>query len=327
MHGVKRKQWTQELLKQKRIQDQRKIASYRELVDEVLKLRDDGCFTNESLKATTRLLQANPEFNAIWNYRREIVDRLAPSLDSGFWNDELMFTLVLLKQYPKVYWIWNHRIWTLQHHSDRTTTVWENELAMVSKLLQLDARNFHGWHYRRLILNKLEKLTSRNRDADELQYVTQNINKDISNYSAWHQRASLISSLFDNHEIADERKFILDEFAYITNAIFTDAEDQSVWFYTKWFIKYVNVSKVLGHGEYIRQLQDLKSNIIAINQDDVEFSGKENNWCLKILIFIEGIEQELGLQIESHSEAYLKQLIIADPLRKNRYLSLIAKRT
>lgn len=288
--------------------------------------RDDGKLTEEALKSTTRLLQTNPEFNAIWNYRREIIDRLSPSLSSEFWDNELLFTLMLLKQYPKVYWIWNHRIWTLQHHSDRTTTVWETELAMVSKLLQLDARNFHGWHYRRLILNQLEALTGHKRDKEEFEYVTQNINKNISNYSAWHQRAALISSLFANGEIADEQQFVRDEFAYITNAVFTDAEDQSVWFYTKWFIKNENVLNALGRDEYIKLLQELQSNIVVINQDDLEFSGKDNNWCLKILIFIEGIQQDLGLKVESHSEQYLKQLIDADPLRKNRYMSLMANR-
>lgn len=314
------------MLKQKRVQDKKKIETYRALVDEVLKLRDDGHFSKESLKATTKLLQENPEFNAIWNYRREILDRLAPSLDSEFWDNELMFTLIQLKQYPKVYWIWNHRLWTLQHHSDRTTKIWETELAMTSNLLQIDARNFHGWHYRRLILNKLENVTGVNRDKDELEYVTKNINKNISNYSAWHQRAALISNLFSNNEIPDERQFIQDEFAYITNAIFTDAEDQSVWFYTKWFIKNGNVQKALSREEFIRLLQDLQNNIIMINQDDIDFSGNENNWCLKILIVIEGIQRDLGLQVESHSNDYLQQLITADPLRKNRYLSLMANR-
>lgn len=295
---------------------------YRDLTSKVLKSRDQCCYTPESLKDTTRLLQANPEFNAIWNYRREILIRLKPTLDEEFWDSELMFTLAQLKMFPKVYWIWNHRLWTLENHSKSSVKVWEKELAMVSKLLQLDARNFHGWHYRRLILDKIEKFTGCNRDKEELKFVTENINKNISNYSAWHQRTVLIPRLFANKHISDEKEFMRKEFAYITNAIFTDAEDQSVWFYINWFIKNEMVLSALEREEYINLLQDLEKNIRVINQDDLEFSGKQNNWCLKILIVIEKVQREMGLTIESHTNEYLKQLIEADPLRKNRYVSL-----
>lgn len=309
-------------MRQKKIQDERKIAVYRDLTRKVFKSRDQGCYTKEALKDTTRLLQANPEFNAVWNYRRETLLQLGPSLDSEFWDNELMFTLAQLKMYPKVYWIWNHRLWTLEHHSESSVKVWERELAMVSKLLKLDARNFHGWHYRRLILDKIESQTGCNRDKEELEFVTDNINKNISNYSAWHQRTVLIPRLFANKQIPDERDFLTQEFAYITNAIFTDAEDQSVWFYIKWFIKNDMVVNALGREEFTRLLQDLEKNIRVINQDDLEFSGKQNNWCLKILIVVEKVQREMGAANQSHTNEYLEQLTDADPLRKNRYMSL-----
>lgn len=193
---------------------------------------------------------------------------------------------------------------------------------MVSKLLQLDARNFHGWHYRRLILDKLEKATGCSRDKEELEFVTENINRNISNYSAWHQRTVLIPRLFAEKKIPDEREFLKQEFGYITNAIFTDAEDQSVWFYIKWFIRNEMVINALGREEYIRLLQNLERDIRVINQDDLEFSGKQNNWCLKILIVIEKVAGDMGVDMKSHTSEYLKQLIEADPLRKNRYISL-----
>lgn len=320
---MKRKQWTQELIKQKRIQDQKKIANYRELVKDLLNLKDAKSYTSNSLTKTTVLLRINPEFNAIWNYRRDIISDIANKLDAEFWNNELLFTLALLKQYPKVYWIWNHRLWTLEHQQDSSVDVWKIELGMASKLLQMDARNFHGWHYRRIIIDRIEKLTGHSMDEEELEFATENINKNISNFSAWHQRAVLIPRMFANDEISDKKTFVENEFAYITHAMFTDAEDQSVWFYIKWFIKNDLVSKTLGNDEYIRLLQELKNNILIINQDDLDFSGKQNNWCLKILIALEDVQKALGIEIEAHSNEYLKQLIEADPLRKNRYLHLI----
>lgn len=43
------------------------------MTDTVLGLKDKREFTIESLKLTTNLLELNPEFNAVWNYRRDII--------------------------------------------------------------------------------------------------------------------------------------------------------------------------------------------------------------------------------------------------------------
>lgn len=313
------------MLKQKKVQDQKKIADYRKLVKKVLDSRDGHIYDLNSLKDTTQLLQANPEYNAAWNYRRDIIVHLESELDLQFWGNELLFTLSQLRQYPKVYWIWNHRLWVLSHHLDSSVKVWEEELQMVSKLLVMDARNFHGWLYRRIIVKNIERITGRRRDEEELAYTTENINKNISNFSAWHQRTVLLSEMFARGEIENETKFIQDEFSYITNAMFTDAEDQSVWFYIKWFIKNSIVYDTLESDEYISLLQELRNNITVINQDDFDFSGKQNNWCLKILIVLNDILKDLGVCTEIHNREYLAQLIEADPLRKKRYLYLLNK--
>ena len=105
MHGIKRKQWTKELLRQKRVQDEKKIYDYRSLTENVLNMRDEKIYSIEALKKTSELLEKNPEFNAIWNYRRDIIASLASELEIPFWDKELVFVMMLLKDYPKVYWI------------------------------------------------------------------------------------------------------------------------------------------------------------------------------------------------------------------------------
>lgn len=322
---MKRKQWTKELLRQKRENDRKRIAEYRALVDKVLNLRDNRVYSLDALKETTQVLKINPEYNAAWNYRRDIIANLSNELDTDFWEKELAFSMSLLKDYPKVYWIWNHRSWTLSNHKDSSVKIWLRELAIVSKVLQMDPRNYHGWHYRRILIANIERMTGESRDKEELDYATANTNKNISNYSAWHQKAVLIPKMFEKNEIEDEREFVLKEFMYIINAIYTDAEDQSVWFYTEWFVKNKLFMDALGRDDFIKQLQELQQNILAINEDDLQFSGKQNNWCLKILIVLEDVLESLHLQFTPHSQEYLKQLIKADPLRKNRYLHLLNK--
>ncbi|SMN18621.1 similar to Saccharomyces cerevisiae YJL031C BET4 Alpha subunit of Type II geranylgeranyltransferase required for vesicular transport between the endoplasmic reticulum and the Golgi [Maudiozyma saulgeensis] len=328
MHGVKRKQYSREILKQKHLQDQLKIKTYKELVDKTLDTRDNKIFTSESLGLTSKVLELNPEFNTVWNYRRDIILHLRDTAPTEFWENELQFTMEKLRRFPKVYWIWNHRIWVLNNFPHATTKIWMVELAIVDKLLSMDARNYHGWHYRRLIIKKLETLTDKSMNTEELAYVTTIINKNISNYSAWHQRVQLITNLFEEHELKKEemKKMVLEEILYITNAIYTDADDQSVWFYTKWFLENEIVRLILTGDEYIKMLEDMNNNIVLINNDDLEFSGTENSWCLKILIVIEDALKSTGHAVEEeHTKEYLKKLIELDPQRTKRYLHLLSK--
>lgn len=321
---MKRRQWSRELLKQKRIEDEKKIKQYRSLVDTVLNLKETQIYTKDSLKLSKEVLQWNPEFNTVWNFRRDIIENVKGQLDVTFWEDELNFTMAELKKFPKVYWIWNHRVWVLKNHIDSSLKIWQRELIIVNKLLDMDARNFHGWHYRRRIIKVIEDRTGKSNDHEELELTTQKINKNISNFSAWHQRVQLITRMNDTDEFENRKEFITNEIDYITNAMFTDAEDQSVWFYMEWFLEYEMVSKVLNHNEYTTILNKFQSNILIINEDDKEFSGKENPWCLKMLIIIEKLQTNLGIEIkDGKSKEWIAKLIEADPLRKNRYLYLL----
>lgn len=310
-------------MRQKRVQDERKIYEYRHLTEDVLNLRDEQIYSTGAFEKTSALLEKNPEFNAIWNYRRDITSNLSSELEISFWNKELAFVMLQLKKYPKVYWIWNHRLWVLEHYPTDLPKIWQTELAVVNKLLEQDARNYHGWHYRRIVVGKIENITNKSLDKEEFEYTTNKINNNISNYSAWHQRVQIVSRMFQKGEIGNQRKYIQTEISYIINAIFTDAEDQSVWFYIKWFIKNDTVFKTLGKREYVQMLRDLRENIVLINNDEIDFSGKQNIWCLKILLVLESILKENESLTESNSEAYLTQLIDTDPLRKKRYLHLL----
>ena len=74
---------------------------------------------------------------------------------------------------------------------------------MVSKLLDLDQRNFHGWHYRRFVVENME-LECKNDttlilkiNLDEFNYTTLKIQKDFLNFSAWHNRTKLIPKIYN----------------------------------------------------------------------------------------------------------------------------------
>lgn len=325
---MKRKNLSALQLEQKKLKDQTKIKYYKTLNDKVLNCKINKVYDYDAFKLTTEILDLNPELNVAWNYRRHIISSLLSASDATDtqpfdWQKELVFTMAQLKKFPKVYWIWSHRTWCLR--TINNVGMWEAELKLVGKMLQLDARNYHGWAYRRYVVSQLETMTGESRVLSEFEYTTEKINANISNYSAWHQRATLYPQMFSSRKQDTEavKELISTEVMYITNGIFTDADDQSVWMYLKWFIKAPFVIEFLDEKEqYAVMLQDFTNSIITINDDEIDFNGQDNAWCLKMLIFIENIlVDELQKDIPSKKKEYLEKLCVIDPLRKNRYTS------
>ena len=138
-------------------------------------------------------------------------------------SDELSFLLPLLRKYPKCYWIWNYRLWLLEQSTHCLPVsagrhLWQQELALASKMLSLDSRNFHGWGYRRTVVKALESPelqtdgSASTLTEQEFDYTTKMINTNLSNFSAWHTRSKLIPKLLIEKQAdkAARRKF-LDE--------------------------------------------------------------------------------------------------------------------
>ncbi|KAL9004841.1 MAG: hypothetical protein Q9188_002360 [Gyalolechia gomerana] len=185
---------------------------------------------------TTRLLEMNPEYYTIWNYRRLLLryffaqgPKLEPHRDPNseiirqYIFDDLTFLLPLLRKFPKCYWIWNYRLWLLDEASRLLPTaaayqLWQKELALVGKMLSLDSRNFHGWGYRGRVVEEIEKLSLKvdssksSMTESEFNYTTKMIESNLSNFSAWHRRSKLIPRLLDErHASHVGRKDFLDE--------------------------------------------------------------------------------------------------------------------
>ncbi len=150
------------------------------------------------LHKTTEMLILNLEFYTIWNYRRQILEFLISdqhsksSAESLLYGD-LKFTMECLLKHPKSYWVWNHRSWCLEKLSQKD---WIPELGLVSKMLDLDIRNFHGWDYRRSVVSRVPSQTL----DKEWAYSTQKIHQNFSNYSAWHYRSKLLEKAFPDPE-------------------------------------------------------------------------------------------------------------------------------
>lgn len=114
-------------------------------------------------------------------------------------------------EFPKCYWIWGHRVWALEQTITRlpaklARAVWQEELALDSKMLMRDRRNFHAWGYRQKLTTRLEsaELCGASMAEPEFEYTKQMITSDLSNFSAWHRRAMLIPRILEERKTDDE---------------------------------------------------------------------------------------------------------------------------
>lgn len=191
-------------------------------------------YSTGTLNKISDLLNRNPEYYTVWNYRRRVLrHQFSDAGDSGDSSDErltriaqlikndLHFLIPLLRSFPKCYWIWNYRLWLLDEARQllplpQSRPFWEEELALVGKMLTLDSRNFHGWGYRRLVVDTLKQLgtphESKNMTQKEFEYAKKMVSANLSNFSAWHYRTKLIQRLLEEQAATDdERRKMLDD--------------------------------------------------------------------------------------------------------------------
>jgi geranylgeranyl transferase type-2 subunit alpha len=126
-----------------------------------------------------------------------------------------------MREYPKCYWIWLYRKWCLGVSPEAD---WDTELKLVTKMLEVDARNciitiiaevltlVHGWGYRRYVVSNIENSRGISLAKTEFDYSTTKTN-NISNFSAWHSRSNLIPHLLpptSSPDFEHERKIFLE---------------------------------------------------------------------------------------------------------------------
>lgn len=333
MHGVKRVTLTKELQLEKERKEKAKLDRFLLLSTKIDALNGKDK-KDQELKQLLSYLDAqliiNPDLTTSYNLRRDSILQLEFSSEN--WDEELNYTMMLLTKAPKSYGLWQHRCWILSQLD--SSIYYEKELKLTLKLLSLDKRNFHGWAYRRDILDILSSRLGAS-EIDELyskewEFLTEMINSDISNYSAWHQRRTLLLYYLDSQtfkapksDYTSMKDLLVDEVEYLYQAIFTDAEDQSVWNYLKWFITESKVRFCFTGEENEQILEKYIQAMLEINEDESEFNGKWNKWCSLLLIYI---KDHLCVDRDDiDKNLLLESLIKSDPLRKNRYLEMLQR--
>jgi geranylgeranyl transferase type-2 subunit alpha len=331
MHG--RKRLDQELSEADIAADKTKAATYVKLVAAILSRRDAGDFSAESLELTSKVLKSNPELYSLWNFRRNILIKLYGDIGLGaqdvrvplqlannFLSAEHQITVDAIQKNSKSYCAWYHRQWLVDHIEIDI----DSELELCKEFLEADQRNFHCWNYRRYLVDKFHIS-----NQSEIEYSTLKIQENFSNYSAFHHRSVYILNAMTVSPPECILRDIMDnEFSIIENAIFTEPDDQSAWWYYHFLLKCVNRTIASGQ-EYGWVLESLGAQLTTLNSLlEVE---PNNKWTMLALIslmdclIVAGVGQDSVMQYKSDIHRFLSVLCDLDTCHERRYKSLMDK--
>ncbi|KAJ8901355.1 hypothetical protein NDN08_007201 [Rhodosorus marinus] len=303
-----------------------RLSSLSELGRRALECKVEADLSDEAEALVRKVVESNPDDYTLWNYRREWLLSLKGEAHDRLvkvWNDELRLTEKALLRHPKAYATWQHRVWLLAEAKDMEidlatrTGLFEKELALCSKMLKMDARNFHAWaHWERV-----SKIAGKHEPARVVEYTEQQINADFSNYSAWHYRSVNLAEGIPIQDKTALDQLLDEEVDRLRQAFYTDPDSQSAWFYYRWLL---NGAPYYSEGKTsaLFNIKDefLKNELKACQElIDLEPFSK---WALLTKVYL---LRRLGREAEA--EDTIVKLTEIDPMRLGYYRNLASTST
>jgi len=276
------------------------------LRQQFIDMRSNGDYSIEALNLTTRLLNMSTDCYSIWNFRKKVIlelDVSSPEKTKAERDrDELKWLEGLTQVHPKSYWVWFHRKWLSERIPN---TDWERELALCTRALELDQRNFHCWNYRRFAATQAKVSLN-----SELKFTMTKIEQNFSNYSAWHQRSYLLQKVYEDNP-GSFVQVLNEELDLVQNAFYTSPDDQSTWFYHRWLIGMQKKHNQFNFQTVVQQeLQKVK---------ELLEEEPDSKWAVLTTVFL---MTELGGYEEEIKEKVSK-LASVDPARNGYYQTLL----
>ena len=244
------------------------------------------------------------------------------------------------------------------------------ELQLTDQLLNLDERNFHCWSYRRFVVgcmcgnasgeivlsdssvlfgpqvghSKQEHDHDDGKERDmialetsqmqsllnsEFDFTTHKIQQNFSNGSAFHYRSKLLPHVVDSRD--GQTVSLADELELAHNAMFTEPDDQTAWWYYDFLLtEYANPKNVTdseaqgdGHGGMGRIDLEREKEML---EELIDAEGGQSKWALlalyHVLSYMSDNDDDQG-QRELKQTEILTTLQVLDPDRRVRYQDMM----
>lgn len=262
---------------------------------------------------------------------------------------------------------WDYRRWCLEsiilgtcalEHVPKTTlsiacSLLNKELSLCETFLKADERNFHCWSYRRYIVDCLLRLWKIDNNVgpiwnsiheNEMSFSLIKIQENFSNYSAYHHRSVYIQCMSD---VSQKKKQIELELKIIENAMFTEPDDQSIWWYFQFILRWIKDGITLetethsitessnnsNCGYTLTEFMNMLEKQIATLSDLLGLEP-DCKWCkvglitvLNTILDISSSTKGASLEIldvnkyNDLKDALLDDLCVTDPMHIQHYLS------
>ena len=258
MHGRRRQTPAEAADARAKAASKEKARAYTALLQAVLKNNADREYGGQARELAAKLCALNPEAATAWNFRRRAAmeevkgNEETKEARANAAVAELKVSEAALRRNPKSYCAWHHRRWVLntwiasEYRAKPFDAIVERECTLTEEFLGLDARNFHGWGYRRF----LAEFTAEAPET-ELAFSQRLIDRDLSNYSAWHHRSAVLPACHATTTGTGDRwsgtlgalsaaageiplDALLAEQALWFEAAVTEPADQAAWVYARW---------------------------------------------------------------------------------------------
>jgi geranylgeranyl transferase type-2 subunit alpha len=148
----------------------------------------------------------------------------------------------------------------------------------------------------------------------EWDYTSEKIQQNFSNFSAFDYRSKLFTILMSKRKDED---FVKNELDLVHNAIFTEPDDQTAW----WYHRFLVVNGRISNDILVKERD------ILMELNEAEDFTLKWAWLGLHVVLSELSKRMDDSSYEQEMDACLEQLLVLDPDRAARYVSMMSKQS